>query len=244
MLKRAFDFTASLLGLVILCPALILFMLLVWWQDRHSPFYIANRVGRGGESFRMVKLRSMIVGADRTGVDSTSADDRRITRVGTMVRRWKLDEVFQLVNVLKGEMSLVGPRPNVQADVDLYTEQEQGLLSVRPGITDLSSIVFSDEGEILAGSPDPDLEYNRIIRPWKSRLGLAYVEHRTFPVDIAIIFLTLVAIVRKKTALKGVLGILGRWGYTGRLLEVCSRREPLYPFPPPGLDSVVEKRPV
>ena len=120
----------------------------------------------------MVKLRSMIINADKNKVDSTASDDMRITRVGMMIRAYKLDELTQLINVLKGDMSLVGPRPNVQRDVDLYSETEKRLLSVKPGITDFSSIIFSDEGDILSGLDDPDIAYNQLIRPWKSRLGI------------------------------------------------------------------------
>lgn len=139
----------------------------------------------------MVKIRSMIVKADQTGVDSTAGDDKRITPVGHWIRQWKLDELSQLWNVVQGDMSLVGPRPNVPREVKNYTEAELGLLDIRPGITDISSIVFSDEGEILMGAEDPDLKYHQIIRPWKSRLGLLYVQQSRLIVDLKIIFLTI-----------------------------------------------------
>ena len=147
-------------------------MLIVWLQDSHSPFYISPRVGQGGRMFRMVKLRSMAANADESEVDSTSANDSRITPVGHFIRRYKLDELTQLWNVLIGNMSLVGPRPNVERETRLYTAEERRLLTVRPGITDYASIVFSDEGAILKDEPDPDLSYNQLIRPWKSRLSL------------------------------------------------------------------------
>ena len=159
-MKRTFDIVISLLGLSILSPILWIFVILIWLQDFHSPFYVAPRVGRNGKLFRMVKLRSMVAYADKSGVDSTSTDDIRITWVGHIIRRYKLDEFSQLWNVLKGDMSLVGPRPNVQRDVALYTAEERHLIDIRPGITDISSIVFSDEGAILAGSNDPDLKYS------------------------------------------------------------------------------------
>jgi lipopolysaccharide/colanic/teichoic acid biosynthesis glycosyltransferase len=171
-MKRLLDITVAALGLVLLSPVLIVLCILIWLQDRHSPFYVATRVGLHEHTFRMVKLRSMVVRADKSGVDSTAGDDPRLTSVGRMIRRFKLDEIPQLWNVVKGEMSLVGPRPNVERETSMYTPDEKRLPSVRPGITDLSSIVFSDEGEILQGSTDPDLLYNQIIRPWKSRLGL------------------------------------------------------------------------
>ena len=148
-MKRVFDIGFSLFGLLLMSPVLLLFMFLVWIQDYHYPFYIAPRVGRRGKIFQAVKLRSMVVGADKTGVDSTSTEDKRITWIGHIIRRYKLDEFPQLWNVLKGDMSLVGPRPNVEREVTLYTEEERHLLDVRPGITDLASIVFSDEGKII-----------------------------------------------------------------------------------------------
>ncbi|VVM17401.1 hypothetical protein BSPWISOXPB_2715 [uncultured Gammaproteobacteria bacterium] len=119
-----------------------------WKQDKKSPFYMAPRVGRNNIIFKMVKLRSMVSNADSSGVDSTSANDSRITPIGHKIRKYKLDEITQLWNVLIGDMSLVGPRPNVKNETDLYTSVEEKLLLVKPGITDFSSIVFSDEGDI------------------------------------------------------------------------------------------------
>jgi len=136
------DMLVSFLGLLFLSPVLAVVTYLIWKQDHHSPFYVAPRVGKNGRLFNMVKLRSMIAGADKTGVDSTSADDSRITSIGHFIRRFKLDEFTQLWDVLKGDMSLVGPRPNVKRETDLYTDVEKGLLDVKPGITDFSSIVF------------------------------------------------------------------------------------------------------
>ena len=158
-----FDIIVSFFSLLFISPILLIFMYLVYRQDKHSPFYIAPRVGRNGTMFKMVKLRSMSINADKSGVDSTSLDDVRITTVGHKIRKYKLDEFTQLWNVLIGDMSLVGPRPNVKRDTDLYTHVERKLLSIRPGITDFSSIVFSDEGEILEGKNDPDLSYNQLI---------------------------------------------------------------------------------
>jgi lipopolysaccharide/colanic/teichoic acid biosynthesis glycosyltransferase len=127
-------------------------MPLIWLQDWHSPFYIASRVRRRDETFRMVKLRSMVANAEKIGSASTAATDRRITWVGRLIRKYKLDEFMQLWNVLKGDMSLVGPRPQVERHVRFYTEEEYHLFDSKLGITDFSSIVFSDEGEILKGS--------------------------------------------------------------------------------------------
>lgn len=233
---------ASAGGLLFFSPVLWVVMGLIWLQDRAFPFYIATRVGRNEKPFRMVKLRSMIVGADRTGVDSTASEDQRITWVGRIIRKYKLDELSQLWNVLRGDMSLVGPRPNVPREVALFTAEERRLLEVRPGMTDFSSIVFSDEGEVLAGSEDPDLKYHQIIRPWKSRLGLLYIEKRTFFIDFRLICLTLVAVFSRKRALNGLQRMLIRLGADEQLREAAGRKKPLFPYPPPGSDEIVSSR--
>jgi lipopolysaccharide/colanic/teichoic acid biosynthesis glycosyltransferase len=241
-MKRLFDIFASAIGLALMLPVMWVFMFLIWRQDQHSPFYIAPRAGRFGKTFKMVKLRSMTVGADKTGVDSTSGEDPRITWVGHLIRKYKLDEFSQLWNVLRGDMSLVGPRPNVLREVSIYTEQEKHLLDVRPGVTDLSSIVFSDEGDILAGSDDPDLKYNQVIRPWKSRLGLLYVEKQALLLDLQIIWLTVIAIISRQRALKRLQPILKKLGAKQQLTRVALRQEPLLPYPPPGSDQIVANR--
>jgi lipopolysaccharide/colanic/teichoic acid biosynthesis glycosyltransferase len=241
-MKRLFDIFFSFIGLVVMSPVLLFFMLLIWMQDHHSPFYVAARAGRGGKPFWIVKLRSMVIDADKNGVDSTAGTDKRITRTGHMIRRYKLDEFSQLINVLLGDMSLVGPRPNVIREVGLYTDEEKHLLDLRPGITDLASIVFSDEGDILAGSANPDLKYNQIIRPWKSRLGLLYIEKHPLWLDIHIIVLTVVSILSRQLALKGVQRILKSLGPDDQLLRVAQRQEPLQPFPPPGAENIVKSR--
>lgn len=230
------------MGLLAASPVLLPVIFLVWRQDRHSPFYVAQRVGRGERSFRMVKLRSMIVNADRSGVDSTSSADSRITPVGHFIRRWKLDELTQLWNVVLGDMSMVGPRPNVQRETDLYTPDEKVLLSVKPGITDFASIVFSDEGEILKGQADPDIAYNQLIRPWKSRLGLFYIKHQGIVLDLKLVVLTALAIVSRPTALSLVAGMLDRMGADAALVRVARREELLVPTPPPGSTQIVHSR--
>jgi lipopolysaccharide/colanic/teichoic acid biosynthesis glycosyltransferase len=242
MIKRLFDIVLAAFGLVLASPVLLPVMFLVWRQDGHSPFYVAARSGRGGTSFDMVKLRSMVINADKSGVDSTGANDRRITKVGHFIRRYKLDELTQLWNVLIGDMSLVGPRPNVKRETDLYTPAEKKLLDAKPGITDISSIVFSDEGDILKDQPDPDIAYNQLIRPGKSLLGLFYIEHRTFLLDIRLVLLTLVAVVSRERALDGVQTILRRLGASGDLQALAARKAPLAPRPPPGGSKVVTSR--
>jgi lipopolysaccharide/colanic/teichoic acid biosynthesis glycosyltransferase len=214
----------------------------VWSNDKKSPFYIPPRVGKKGTIFYMVKLRSMVVNADKAGIDSTSNNDLRITPIGQIIRRYKLDELTQLWNVLRGDMSLVGPRPNVKAEVDLYTSVEKELLSVKPGITDFSSIVFSDEGKILENKEDPDLAYNQLIRPWKSRLGLIYIKQQSILLDVEIIIYTLVVLISKRTALNWVSRKLTNLGVDQNLVNISKREIELFPYPPPGSDFIVISR--
>ena len=243
-MKRALDISAALAGLTILSPLLVFVMLAIWLHDRGSPFYVARRMARGGGTFKMVKFRSMVVDADQLGVSSTAKSDRRITPVGRFVRACKLDEIMQLWNVLQGDMSLVGPRPEVQkTGVSLYTAQEKRVLTVRPGITDLASIVFADEGDILDGSHNPELLYNQIIRPWKSRLALLYIEKRTLLIDIRIIFLTVIGLFFRAAALKGVQNVLHHWNADELLRRMARREEPLLAYPPPGATEIVASYP-
>ena len=239
-MKRFIDICVSLTGILAAAPFLLLFMYLVYRQDKKSPFYIAPRIGKGGKLFKMIKLRSMSVNADKTGVDSTSVDDARITPVGKTIRKYKLDEFTQLFNVLIGDMSLVGPRPNVKkGGTDLYTDVENRILTIRPGITDFSSIIFSDEGDILLGKEDPDLSYNQLIRPWKSRLALVYIDHQSTVLDLKIIFYTVVAIISKQKSIRWVGGKLKQLNVDQEIIEIVKRDAGLYPFPPPGADEVV-----
>lgn len=243
MMKRAFDIVAASAGLLVFSPLLVGVALAIWVQDRQSPFYIAPRAARGGGIFQMVKFRSMVVNADKIGGSSTAATDRRITPVGKFVRAYKLDELVQLWNVFKGDMSLVGPRPQVLTDAGLYTDVEKRMLTVRPGITDPASIVFSDEGEILKGSADPDLLYNQIIRPWKSRLALAYIDHRNFWVDVRLILITAVALVSRPAALGQLQALLRNWNLDPLVIRMAARSEPLLAYPPPGATEVVAQYP-
>jgi lipopolysaccharide/colanic/teichoic acid biosynthesis glycosyltransferase len=240
-LKRAFDVVAALSGLGLLLPLLGLIALAVWLEDRRSPWFRGVRVGRGGRRFRMIKFRTMIPNAWKSGVSSTPAGDRRITPVGNLLRRAKLDELPQLWNVLIGDMSLVGPRPQVQPDAALYTAEEQGLFDVRPGVTDLASVVFADEGEILAGAADPDLLYNQSIRPWKSRLGLLYIERQSLAGDLKILLLTFLAAISREKALAGVAQMLNSWDADPLLRRMAARVEPLLAWPPPGAERVVSE---
>ena len=238
-MKRLLDIFVSLIGLIVFSPILIVFMTLIYLQDKKSPFYIAPRVGKNNTLFKMFKLRSMVVDADKSGVDSTSANDTRITKVGHLIRKYKLDEITQLWNVLIGDMSLVGPRPNVKSDTDQYSNEEKQLLSIKPGITDLSSIIFSDEGDILANKKDPDLAYSQLIRPWKSRLGLIYIKNSSVMLDIRIIIYTVLAIVSKQTAIDYVIKELNKLDVSEKLIQVCRREEELAPYAPPGMNDII-----
>ena len=189
-MKRLFDFIFSLIGMIILLPFFVVVGLLIKLDSKGPVFYRGVRVGRFGKPFRIYKFRTMVQDADKLGGSSTPEDDPRLTQTGKFLRKYKLDESPQLLNVLKGEMSFVGPRPQVPEDVALYTEQEKALLSVRPGITDYASIRFHNEGEILKDSPDPNKAYVEKIRPEKINLGLQYVQTHSLWVDIKIIFLT------------------------------------------------------
>ena len=195
-MKRLFDIAASGLGLLALGPVLILLAILIKLEDGGPVFYRGERVGRHGRGFRIFKFRTMVVHADRIGGPSASDSDPRITRIGRTLRRYKLDELPQLINVLKGEMSLVGPRPEVRHYTDQFTEEEQAILSVRPGITDWASIWNADEGALLAGAEDPEHVYATRIRPTKLRLQLKYVREQSFFTDLKIIFLTALAVAR------------------------------------------------
>lgn len=236
-LKRLFDTMLSGLGLVCTSPILVLTGLAIFLHDFGGPFYIATRVGLTGRPFRMVKFRSMVLKADRSGVTSTSVTDTRITPIGRLVRKCKLDELVQLWNVLIGEMSLVGPRPNVPSGVAVYTAEELRLLEVQPGITDFASIIFADEGEILEGKPDPDLAYDQLIRPWKSRLGLFYVSNCSLSLDLKLILLTLLALLSRGMALKKLHLLLRRLRAPDDLAEIALRRSPLVPQPLVGSEA-------
>ena len=196
MLKRAFDFVSSLIGLILVSPILLTIAILIKKEDGGPVFYRGVRVGRFGKLFRIFKFRTMVVNAEKLGGPSTADDDPRITKVGNFIRKFKLDELPQLINVLKGEMSIVGPRPEVQMYVDMFTQEERAILSVRPGITDWASIWNPDEGAILAGSPDPEKTYMEKIRPEKIKLQLKYVKERSFWIDLKIIAQTLITIVK------------------------------------------------
>lgn len=190
--KRFFDIILSAIGLIILSPFLFMVAIAIKLDSPGTVFYRGDRVGLGGRPFKIFKFRSMVQNADKIGADSTSANDMRVTRVGHLIRRYKLDEFSQLINVFIGDMSLVGPRPEVQKFVDMYTEEEKIILSVRPGITDWASIKFHNEGEIIeaSGIADADEAYALFIRPEKLRLQIQYIKERNLLIDFKIILMT------------------------------------------------------
>jgi lipopolysaccharide/colanic/teichoic acid biosynthesis glycosyltransferase len=195
-MKRAFDIFGSTLGLVALSPLLACLAAAIKLDSRGPVLYKGPRVGINGKRFNILKFRSMVTNAEALGGSTTPEDDPRVTAVGRFLRANKLDELPQLWNVLTGDMSLVGPRPQVQWAVDLYTPEERLVLSVRPGITDYASLRFANEGEILKGSTDPDRDYMEKIHPEKMRLSLEYVRSRSFSGDLSIIAQTVGAVIR------------------------------------------------
>jgi lipopolysaccharide/colanic/teichoic acid biosynthesis glycosyltransferase len=191
LLKRLFDVAFSILGLAIFLPVLVVTALLIKWSTPGPVFHRGVRVGRHGKPFRIFKFRTMVINAENLGGPSTAAGDTRITRVGKFVRSYNLDELPQFINVLKGEMSIVGPRPEVPEYVDTFTPEETSILSVRPGITDWATIWIRDEGKMLEGSEDPERAYLEKIWPEKHRLELEYVKSRSIWIDFKIMLLTL-----------------------------------------------------
>ena len=189
--KRAFDIVASAVGLVVFSPLLLAIAIWVKLDSPGPVFYRGQRVGRGNRPFGIFKFRSMVVNADRLGGSSTAGEDPRVTRSGRFIRRYKIDELSQLLNVLTGDMSIVGPRPEILAYTSRYQGEYLEILSVRPGITDWASIWNADEGGVLAGARDPDRAYEVLIQPTKLQLQLKYVRERTMWIDLKIIVYTL-----------------------------------------------------
>lgn len=242
ILKPIFDFLIALILFSMLFIPALYFSIRIFLQDYANPFYIPQRVGKNRKNYSMIKFRSMIANADSNKVDSTSSSDERITSLGHFIRRFKIDEIPNLLNILTFKMSFVGPRPNVIREVSLYTDEEMKILNMRPGITDISSIIFADEGDILEGSLDPDVDYNQLIRPWKSRLAIFYVNNASFILDIKLMLLTLYNFINRKKTLKLISQILKDSGAESNLINISLREKKLVPTPPPGLSSIVTKR--
>ena len=189
-MRRIVDVALALSALIVLSPLPIVIAFLIKREDGGPVFYRGSRVGLGGVPFRILKFRSMVLNAEHLGGTATSDDDHRITPIGKWLRKYKLDELPQLINILSGDMNLVGPRPEVQKFVDMYTDRDCEILTVRPGITDWASIWNSDEGAVLAGCPDPERAYQDLLRPTKLKLQLLYVQHRSLWTDLKILFYT------------------------------------------------------
>jgi lipopolysaccharide/colanic/teichoic acid biosynthesis glycosyltransferase len=189
--KRFLDFIFAATSLILLSPVMACVALGVRLTSRGPVLYRGLRVGCNGRSFRMLKFRTMIVDSEALGGYCVGEDDPRITSFGRWLRKYKLDELPQLINVLRGQMSAVGPRPEVQKYVDLYTDEEKLILTVRPGITDWATLWDSDEGAILSGRPDPERTYLELIRPEKLRLQIKYVRHQCMLVDLKILITTI-----------------------------------------------------
>lgn len=196
MLKRFFDIICSLIGIILLLPFFIIVSLLIIINSGFPVFYIQTRVGKNSRNFNLFKFRTMQADADEKGLLTVGGRDPRVTSAGYYLRKYKLDELPQLFNVLVGTMSLVGPRPEVNKYVDLYTTQQLQVLNVKPGITDLASLEFINENELLAQSSNPEDTYINKIMPEKLALNLKYIAQQSFATDIKIIFNTLFKIVK------------------------------------------------
>lgn len=199
MLKRLFDIIFSLGGLVVISSLFLAIAILIKLDSKGPVFYRGERVGRLGKSFRMYKFRTMVVDAEKLGASSTAEDDTRITKVGRFLRKYKLDELPQLINVLIGEMSLVGPRPELEKFTRLYTEEEKKIiLSVLPGMTDYASTRFINLNKILTRTDDPDEDFIENIMSEKNKLRVEYAMNHSFWIDIEILMQTLRKIVADK----------------------------------------------
>lgn len=196
-MKRLTDIVLCLLGLIILSPFLIILSLFVLFSGKGGIFFFQKRVGRHNKDFNLIKFRTMRPGSEQKGQLTVGSRDARITRVGYFLRKYKLDELPQLLNVLTGDMSLVGPRPEVRKYVDLYTPEQKQVLAVRPGITDEASIKYFEESDLLAGAEDPEKMYVERIMPEKLRINLEYIQHRSLGRDMGILFRTFGRMVKK-----------------------------------------------
>jgi len=223
MFKILIDKFISVIVLIIFSPLILICLVLVFLKDFSNPIYISTRVGKNFTNFNLLKIRSMINNADVSGVTSTSSNDERITYIGKFIRKFKMDEILQLINVIKGDMSLVGPRPQIPSEVRIYSDYEKKLLLIKPGITDFSSIIFSDEGEILKDSQDPNKDYNILIRPWKSKLGIFYININNNSIDFQLMILTFLSIFNKKIALQKVSKLLKKLKADDDLVNLAKR---------------------
>lgn len=196
MIKRLFDLISSIIGLILFSPFFVGLSLIILLSSKGGVFYRQIRVGKDQEEFELLKFRSMKAGSDKAGQITVGNNDSRITEVGRVLRTLKLDEIPQLINVIKGDMSIVGPRPEVPKYVNLYTKAQLKVLTVRPGLTDLASIEYINENEILGNSENPEEEYVNEIMPKKLALNLQYIDNQSFFGDVWLIFKTFGKILR------------------------------------------------
>lgn len=194
---RFFDIVFSVLGIVFLSPLLFIVYIFIIIESKGGGFYTQVRVGLNGIDFKLIKFRSMAIGSDKKGLITIGGNDARITKIGLFIRKFKIDELPQLFNVIMGNMSLVGPRPEVRRYVDLYTSEQQEVLKVKPGITDYASIKYANENEILGTASDPDIVYIQEIMPAKIQLNMKYIHDKNLKEYFKIIFLTFYKIVSK-----------------------------------------------
>jgi lipopolysaccharide/colanic/teichoic acid biosynthesis glycosyltransferase len=194
-LKRIFDIFFSFIGLLMLLPIFVIIGFVIFIDSRGGIFYKQLRVGKNNVDFYLLKFRSMKINADKSGLLTVGGKDSRITHVGYFLRKYKMDELPQLINVLFGDMSLVGPRPEVRKYVDMYSEVQKKVLSVKPGLTDYASIEYRNENELLGQVDDPEKVYINEIMPAKLQMNLKYIENQSLATDIKIIFRTLGKIV-------------------------------------------------
>lgn len=194
-MKRLMDIFFSLIGLILLFPLFLIVGLIISIDSKGGVFYKQTRVGKDGKDFKLFKFRSMAVGSDKKGLLTVGGNDSRITKPGYFIRKYKIDELPQLINVFIGDMSLVGPRPEVRKYVDLYNQEQQKVLSVQPGITDYASIAYINENEVLGNSTNPEKTYIEEVMPSKLKLNLKYIEEKSVITDIKIIFKTIAKII-------------------------------------------------
>lgn len=197
MVKRVFDVFFSLFGLVLLFPLLLIISIAIVLDSEGGIFFRQIRVGKDNVDFKMFKFRTMRTGSDKKGLLTIGDKDNRVTKVGYFLRKYKIDELPQLINILKGDMSLVGPRPEVRKYVDLYNAEQMKVLSVRPGLTDYSSLFYINESELLRKSDNPEQTYIEEIMPAKLELCKKYIDEKSLQTDIKILFHTLKKILRK-----------------------------------------------
>lgn len=195
-MKRLFDILSSLIVLVIFFPFFLLLAIAILVDSRGGVFYKQVRIGKGGKEFYLYKFRSMVSNADKKGQLTVGTNDSRITRVGSFIRKFKLDEFPQLINVIKGDMSIVGPRPEVRKYVELYNEEQRKVLRVRPGLTDYASLEYINENELLGNAIDPEKVYIEEIMPAKLKLNAKYIEEISLLTDLKIIFKTVFKLFR------------------------------------------------